>query len=194
MNYYKILNENECHNKFQFQDGLNIDSIPFNPKGTCEPGGIYFAREDIFAFLGYGPWIRTVTLPEDAQIYKDPEENPSKWKADKIILGQKRRIDSNIIKELIEQGADIHVDNDFAFRFASEFGHLETVKFLVEQGANIHANNDSALRTASLNGHLEIVKYLVEQGADIHVDNDEAIIWASKYGYIDIVEFLKNQK
>ena len=34
------------------------------------------------------------------------------------------------------------------------------MKYLVEQGADIHAENDQALRVASYNGYLEIVKYL----------------------------------
>ena len=42
------------------------------------------------------------------------------------------------------------------------------VKYLVENGADIHVNNDKALFHASRNNeHLEIVKYLVENGADI---------------------------
>ena len=61
------------------------------------------------------------------------------------------------------------------YRWASENGHLEVVRYLVEQGANIHANNDYAIRWASENGHLEVVRYLVEKGANIHANNDYAI-------------------
>ena len=39
-------------------------------------------------------------------------------------------------------------------------GHLEVVKYLVENGANIHGRDDLAIRWASENGHLEVVKYL----------------------------------
>jgi hypothetical protein len=53
-------------------------------------------------------------------------------------------------------GADIHVENDYALRWASTKGHLETVKYLVESGADIHAYNDAALRLASDYGHLDI--------------------------------------
>lgn len=48
----------------QYRDGLNEDVLPFNPNGDCEAGGIYFAREDILAFLDRKQWIREVTLPE----------------------------------------------------------------------------------------------------------------------------------
>ena len=40
--------------------------------------------------------------------------------------------------------------------FASYNGHLEVVKVLVEHGANIHADNDYAVRLATRNGHTDI--------------------------------------
>jgi len=70
MNYYKILSKDEYHYDLQYKTGLNVDPKPFNPSGNCEPGGIYFSREDILAFLDYGPWIRKVTLPKDALVYE----------------------------------------------------------------------------------------------------------------------------
>ena len=108
MNFYKITNEKENHNGLQYHDGLNVDILPFNPHGDCAKGGIYFAREDILAFLNFGPWIRQVTLPNDAEIYKNPG-NPKKWKADKVILGKREKITVNIIKKLIKEGADPEV-------------------------------------------------------------------------------------
>jgi phosphoribosylformylglycinamidine (FGAM) synthase-like amidotransferase family enzyme len=35
INFYKLTNKSEIHNNFQFQDGINIDTIPFNPHGSC---------------------------------------------------------------------------------------------------------------------------------------------------------------
>ena len=129
MNYYKITNEEEKHNNMQYKDGLNVDILPFNPKGDCESGGIYFSREDILAFLEYGPWIRKVELPEDAKVYENPG-SPKKWKSDKVVLGERRRVDAAIIKELVEQGANARADNDYALRWATYNGHLEVVEFL----------------------------------------------------------------
>ena len=40
--FVKLTNENECHNNFQYKDGLNVDTIKFNPTGLCQPGGLYF--------------------------------------------------------------------------------------------------------------------------------------------------------
>lgn len=54
-------------------------------------------------------------------------------------------------------------------------GRLEVVKYLVEVGANIHAYNDWAFRRAEENNHMEVVKYLAEAGADIHAGNELAL-------------------
>ncbi|MDD4083267.1 MAG: hypothetical protein PHD05_07805, partial [Sphaerochaetaceae bacterium] len=91
MDYYKILHKDEIHRDLHYTTGLNIDNIEFKPFGNCLSGGIYFSREDILAFLDYGPWIRKVTLPEDARVYENPSY-PKKWKADKVILGKKEKI------------------------------------------------------------------------------------------------------
>jgi ankyrin repeat protein len=66
-----------------------------------------------------------------------------------------------VVKYLVEQGADIHDNNDLVLIWAR--GHLEVVKYLVEQGADIHAKNDAALKWASENGYYEVVIYLKEQ-------------------------------
>jgi len=190
MKFYKILNEDECHHGMQYKTGLNTDILPFNPKGDCEKGGIYFAREDIFSFLGYGPWVREVSLPKDEEVYENPD-SPKKWKAHRVILGERKRwSDIEVFKGLVEDGADIHADNDFVLRRAAYNGHLEVVKFLVEKGADIHAGNDFSLRLAARNGHLEVVKFLVEKGADIHTGNDYALRWAACYSHLEVVKFL----
>ena len=66
-----------------------------------------------------------------------------------------------IIKYLVEQGADIHADNDYALRLASSYGKLEIIKYLVEKGSNIYMNNNSALRRASQSNQLEIIQYFL---------------------------------
>ena len=43
---------------------------------------------------------------------------------------------------------------------AAHKGHLDVIKYLVEQGVNIHINNDQALYWAAKNNHNDIVEYL----------------------------------
>ena len=49
---------------------------------------------------------------------------------------------------------------------ASKNGDLEKVKYLVENGADIHANDDNAFFSSAVYGHLNVVKYLVDNGAN----------------------------
>jgi ankyrin repeat protein len=194
--YLKILNIQENHNNLQYKTGLIEDCIPFNndPTLSCCSGGIYFSDEKyICEFLNYGIYIREVQIPDDAQMLKDPGGN--KWRASKVILGERKELtDINTWKWLISVNADIHADNDYALRLASENGHLEVVKLLLEHNANIHSNNDDALRSASVNGHLEVVKLLLEHNADIHADNDYALRLASSKGHLEVVKLLQTVK
>ena len=97
--------------------------------------------------------------------------------------------DLEIVKYLVNQGVNIHANDDEALRDASYNGQLEVVKYLVEQGADIHAKNDYALRYSSENGYLEIVKYLIEQGAYINALNDLAFKWASKEEHLEVIQY-----
>jgi ankyrin repeat protein len=72
----------------------------------------------------------------------------------------------DVARFLVENGADIHTDNDLALRWSAEYGYLDVVQFLVENGADIHADNDYALQWAARNGHLDVVRFLAENGAD----------------------------
>jgi hypothetical protein len=185
--YLKITNEAEIHNNLQYHDGLVEDILPFQPEGSCVPGGIYFTTtEHICEFLNYGVWIREITIPEDAQMVQDPDEN--KWRASKVILSPRRDLrEVETWKWLIEIGVNIHAPHDFAFINAATNGYFEVVKFLVEHGADIHVYDDESLRESAANGHLEVVKYLVEHGANIHACNDEALRFADQH----VIEYLK---
>jgi hypothetical protein len=158
--YLKITNESELHRDLQYHDGLIEDILLFQPEGSCVPGGIYFTTQEyICKFLDYGVWIREITIPEDAQMVQDPDEN--KWRASKVILSPRRDLrEVETWKWLIEIGVNIHAPHDFAFINAATNGYFEVVKFLVEHGADIHVYDDYTLRESAANGHTEVVDYL----------------------------------
>ena len=81
-------------------------------------------------------------------------------------------------------------DKDQALIYASGNGKLELVKYLVELGADITAQDNYALREASYEGHLPVVKYLVEHGADISANDNQAVIYASENGHLPVVQYL----
>ena len=78
--------------------------------------------------------------------------------------------------------------------FAAEKGYLELVRAMVERGANIHVQDNYALRITAEEGHLAIVKYLVEQGANIHAQDDYALRMAEKYHQQEVVKYIQNIK
>jgi len=96
----------------------------------------------------------------------------------------------DVVKYLIEAGADVRADNDIAFLWAVENVHLDIIKYFIKAGANVHADEDYSLLYAAKNGYLEIVECLVEAGANIHVYNDFALRYAAWHGYLNIVKYL----
>jgi hypothetical protein len=185
MKYYKIVNS-KGHNGMIYHEGYNEDPLPFNPSGNCEPGGIYFAREDILAFLDRGTELYEVDPV--GPVYENPGES-KKYKAHAVNLKYIGKVQDNI-EFLIKQGANIHAEYDLALFFASLYGNLSLVKLLVKYGADIHACQDHALRVAAMNGYLKIVKILVEQGADIHSCNEDALYRAIEHGRYSIIKYL----
>ncbi len=72
-------------------------------------------------------------------------------------------------------------------------GHLDLIEYLLENGADVHAENDDTLLTAIGLGKLDIVKYLVEHGANIYVDGDSALKKAAQkaiHGKPEILRYL----
>ena len=189
MRFYKVLNEDECHNGFQYHDGLNVDSEPFNPSGNCEPGGIYFAREDILAFLSYGVWIREVTIPEGEPIYENPG-HPKKYKSHRVILGQRRRITPDVVQELIDEGADVNAGGDDPLHVVIHCNCPDIVKILINNGADINAGNGKILRYAIYYNWPDTVKFLIENGADVNARDGEPLRAAIHYNRPEIVKLL----
>lgn len=193
MNFYKITNETETHHDLTYRDGLNIDSVPFSTFWDLQPKGIYFSREDIFAFLNgigwTGKYIRRVTLPDDARVYENPGF-PKCWKADRIILGPRRELTVEVFRELLEEGANVHAGDDFALRWAAGNGDIKTAKLLLENGANVHVGYESVLISAVENDDIDVVKLSLEYGADIHAQEEYALHRTITNGSVAMARFL----
>ena len=82
---------------------------------------------------------------------------------------------------LFENGADVHMEDDWPLREAASKGAADTVTMLLQNGANIHAKNDEALRQAARHGKAHVVEILLQHGANVHALDDEAIRSASTY-------------
>jgi len=185
--YFKVVNP-KGHHGMTYKEGYNEDILPFNPNGECEPGGLYFASEDIFAFLDYGEDVYEVE--PIGEIYEE-SRFPKKYKAHSLnmkYLG--KTSDLEVVKYLVKHSADIHAQVDYALRISALNGHFDVVKYFVEHGANIHVLDNYALRYSAYNGHLDVVKYLIERGANIHAEDNYALRWSAEKGYLDIVKYL----
>jgi ankyrin repeat protein len=100
--------------------------------------------------------------------------------------------DLKMVKELFRLGAD---SSNKALIKSAENGNLEIVKILVQNGANILAQDNEALRASSELGHLEVVKFLVQNGANIHADDIDrdfgSILGAAIMSRnVDLIKFL----
>lgn len=82
--------------------------------------------------------------------------------------------DIESVKRLIENGFDIHAENELMLRIAVEKGRVEIVKFLLEHGADARVNS-GILASACCFGNAAIVKLLLEYGADVHANNGGAL-------------------
>ena len=96
----------------------------------------------------------------------------------------------NKVKFLVENGTDIHINNDEPLMTAITYGHLDIVKVLVKNGADIHVDNDLPLINASGYGYLNIVKVLVENGANVKAQNSKALEVALEQDHEDVANYL----
>lgn len=114
---------------------------------------------------------------------------------------------------------------DAALSLASQRGLYDIVRLLLDKGADVQANLDDALRTAFGNGHYNIVQLLLDRGVDVDVEatiyrhnalslaareghymtvllllyrgayaTDLALLEASKTGHYDIVQLLNDKR
>ncbi|KAJ3328345.1 hypothetical protein HDU93_001511, partial [Gonapodya sp. JEL0774] len=95
-----------------------------------------------------------------------------------------------VVRFLLEHGADIHVKDDEALYMGVRSGQIEIVRILMSLGADVNAGNGKALEEASYSGHLDIILLLLDNGANIHAGDDGALWSAVAKGRLKTVQLL----
>ena len=101
------------------------------------------------------------------------------------------RVYVDVVRLMLATGTDVGT-LDGALYTASRSGRAEIVRLLLDAGADVHAFVDGALRAASEEGYAEVVRMLLEAGADVHARSDEAMRLASMNGHIEVVQLLRD--
>ncbi|AEA34301.1 hypothetical protein [Hippea maritima] len=102
--YFKIVNPNGHYGVF-YTEGINEDSLPFNPDPYGEAGGIYFAAKDIFSFIDKGEDVYEV---KPFGWVTKTKCRPKIFKAHRVQLRYLGKIwDTATLQYIIAAGADI---------------------------------------------------------------------------------------
>ncbi|WP_248928021.1 ankyrin repeat domain-containing protein [Paenibacillus hamazuiensis] len=108
-----------------------------------------------------------------------------------------RDYDFEIVKLLIEYGADLNDPASPAITMAAGKGSIQELQYVLDRGADINAVSHvgkSALWQAAYKGDMEVVKFLLNAGIDIDKHSGQALQIASSRGHLDLVEFLIKEK
>jgi ankyrin repeat protein len=97
---------------------------------------------------------------------------------------------TDIVKYLLDQGADPTNNDSEALCSVINSGNLDIIEMLVRAGANIHARNEYPLREASEKGDLEIIDYLITEGAIVNVVEDFPWEWRPTESRLYILNLL----
>ena len=135
-----------------------------NECDECDGGGHYFIDGK----------RQTCICSESQSTGEEEEENEVDLYKSNIsydsVLNQKfiEAIERGNLDDVINAyllGADIHFDNEWALKNASECGDLDIVKFLVSNKANMYVF-DNAIELARKNEYMEVVEYLKSKRAE----------------------------
>lgn len=105
--------------------------------------------------------------------------------------------DFEIVKLLIDNGAELNNPSLPAIVDASRRGRIEEIQYILDRGANINAVSHvgtSALWHAAYSGNVGLIEFLLRAGLDIVQHGGIALQVASSRGSLEIVQYLLDEK
>ena len=163
--FVKITNLEEKHYNHQYVDGLNVLVEPFSETGSCASAGFYFTDiEHVHEFIHYGVNLRVVELPYSEIDFKCLPDGNGKWRANKIILGEKYSLaDFETYRFLAANGFDFYANAHKVFRHAIKNNFMKVVYHMLGMYSNVDDLCDvHALRCAIINNNLVVVNLLIK--------------------------------
>jgi hypothetical protein len=161
MDYYIVLPDHEMMGRVEHDGVVHVDGIDCSQEGVdiVDPSppsdlgvvqwvGLYFAAEDVLTLLHHGPCIRKVTVPEGARIaaFRLPK-GQIMYRADKIRVGPRIELTDETIGQLVDEGANVDVNEGLPIRQAIRKGDVARYRKLLAKGANPRAKRFEGLRT-----------------------------------------------
>jgi hypothetical protein len=88
----KLLNSDFHHYDVVYKESLNVDPVAWNPRGSCEPGGLYFTLpcHALDWFTEKTRYVADVVVPDDQPVWADDHQPTTKWKAPQLVLSNIR--------------------------------------------------------------------------------------------------------
>ena len=96
----------------------------------------------------------------------------------------------DILHCLIDNGANVTINNGEVLSNVCAKGDLTLVKIIISKGVNPLSNNSWCISKACLSGNLELVQYLYELGANIHNRDGMCMVYACASGNVELVKYI----
>ena len=179
--------------KFLVEHGYKVD-------GKYDDGGLlrYASEagntETVEYLIKKGANVNAVNIAQDGEKVG--------LKYESALMMATRRGNFDIVKLLVENGADLEQQFEFANKdtvilTAAVYGSRNIMEYLIKKGVYVNFQNqlgETALLCAARKGWIDLVEMLIENGADKNLkdkDGHTALYFAKKYKHKDIIEFLK---
>jgi ankyrin repeat protein len=108
----------------------------------------------------------------------------------KSVLNSYNNKHYEITKNLIGNGGNVHLDDDFLIRDSCENNNIEMVEFLINHGSDVHVHNEYCLITSIEKNYEMLTSLLIKKNANTHTECDYPIKLAYGKNHFHILKQL----